>query len=46
MEVQVNSPDTFSFILGSVIMLVGVVIPIGYMILKNKKVFGRGKQKS
>jgi hypothetical protein len=42
-EVVEVSPDSFSFLLGSIIMLAGVVIPLGFMILKNKKVFTKQK---
>jgi len=41
-EVQVT-PDSISFIIGSIIMLVGVILPLSVMILKNKKVFAKQK---
>ncbi|PRP82149.1 hypothetical protein PROFUN_10357 [Planoprotostelium fungivorum] len=35
---MVIKPDPVSFFIGSVIMLVGVILPLSVMILKNKKV--------
>jgi len=42
LEIKVHF-DTVSFIVGSVIMLVGVILPLSVMILKNKKVFAKQK---
>ena len=38
---QVQAPGVIPFILGAIIMLLGVVAPLGYMVYKNRKVFQR-----
>ena len=37
MVLSIESPDTLSWIIGAVIMLLGVVLPLCYMVLRNKK---------
>jgi len=35
-SLAVELPSTFSYVIGALIMVVGVVVPIGWFVLKNK----------
>ena len=38
-RLEAQTPEVWSFLLGALIMFLGIVLPLGYMVFKNKKVF-------
>ncbi|ERN00782.1 uncharacterized protein LOC18428854 isoform X2 [Amborella trichopoda] len=35
---EVEAPGPMRYIIGAIIMMVGVVLPVGYMMFRNKRV--------
>lgn len=40
-EMAYSTPTASSFVLGAVVVVVGIIVPLTVMIVKNKKVFAR-----
>ncbi|XP_065857831.1 uncharacterized protein [Euphorbia lathyris] len=36
--IEVEPPSPLRYIIGAVIMMIGVVLPVGYMMFRNKRV--------
>ncbi|EXC02122.1 hypothetical protein L484_024087 [Morus notabilis] len=36
--IEVEPPNPVRYIIGAAIMIIGVVLPVGYMMLRNKRV--------
>ncbi|RVW50585.1 hypothetical protein CK203_009142 [Vitis vinifera] len=35
---EVEPPSPFRYVMGALIMMIGVVLPVGYMMFRNKRV--------
>ncbi|KAI3930277.1 hypothetical protein MKW92_033854, partial [Papaver armeniacum] len=38
MDLEIEQPRPLRYIIGAAIMMVGVVLPVGFMMLRNKRV--------
>ncbi|XP_018463691.1 uncharacterized protein LOC108834871 isoform X2 [Raphanus sativus] len=36
--VEVEAPSLLRYLIGSAVMMIGVVLPVGYMMFRNKRV--------